>query len=694
MNKIANTLDYDLVSFSKNYGEGAPVISGPVTLPESQLGREDTITGTDGKKVKIQYGVVDAGDVLPSHNVDGTKNPEYSSPDFQGFRAITNGRVAGLQAAYRQGMADNYRTALTNDNLHGIDKSVIEGMKNPMLVRVMPESELSKNIGDVSNTAVGLSFNVVEQAKNDTNRVDLSKVQFNDSGDVTPQTVRDFIKEMPDTERGNLIDKDGNPTKQAIERLNAAIFQQAYGNDKLTELGFQAQDEEARNIIRGLNVAASKAIRLGEAGDYDVRPLVNEAVEMAINARRNNLSLSDAAKQVDITTNPLANQIVQMFADNPRSAEAIGENLSNLFDNAYAEASKTGEDMFGAVPKRPVDQLIKESFAKGKTPDLFTEPKEPAQIEQPEPKEFQIKKPLEEIAKEIGAMSKGSEVSQWLIDNAPNSAAKAIAERIDKNINALEKSGVPVKIEVLNGSKRFGYYGMSSPIASFGKISHFLVRYNGVDENGKATVWPPSRKPTGTRYSTIMHELLHVLSQIQLDTLIKKNFRGPEKVIQNDLRAIYRAVKAEVDKQNALPKDQRHPAIARSSLWLKNVDELWVRALTESDFQDLLSNINMGKKSALTKLMEIFRKVIGLDPKYQSALDKIMLVSDKIFAQTPADMRSALPNILDGNLLVCQHHLKKRLALLPILLKAVTIKASQLRLLGHSQKIRLNTGIS
>jgi len=231
--------------------------------------------------------------------------------------------------------------------------------------------DVNKNTGDVSNTGAGLSFNVVEQAKNDTNRIDLSKVSFNDSGDVTPQTVQDFIKAMPDTERGNLIDKDGNPTKQAVERVDAAIFQQAYNNDKLTELAFQAQDEEARNIVRALNMAASKAIRLGDAGDYDVRPLVNEAVELAINARRNNISLSDASKQVDMTANPLANDIIKMFADNPRSAKAIGENLSNLFDNAYNEGSKEGADMFGEVPKRPVDQLIKESFAKKTEPDLF-----------------------------------------------------------------------------------------------------------------------------------------------------------------------------------------------------------------------------------------------------------------------------------------------------------------------------------
>ena len=655
MTNIANEPDYSRVSMSRDYGTGAPIVAGAEINP-AQLGRTDTVTGADGKKVPVQYGVIEAGEVIPSHNADGTKNPAYVDSSVPAFRAITNGRVAGLQAAYNQGTATDYKNSLISDDLHGIDKSVIEGMKNPMLVRVMPMDQVNKNTGDVSNTGAGLSFNIVEQAKNDTNRVDLSTVSFTDSGEVSQQTIKDFIKAMPTTEQGNLMDKQGNPTKQAVERVDAAIFQQAYGNDKLTELAFQAQDEEARNIVRALNMAASKAIRLGDAGDYDVRPLVNEAVEMAINARRNNLSLSDAAKQVDMTTNPMANQIVQMFADNPRSAKAIGENLSNLFDNAYNEGSKEGADMFGEVPKRPVDQLIKESFAKKTEPDLFEAEKATRPTEnQEEPTQFKSKRSMEEIAKDIDGITEGSELAQYLVDTAPNAAAKAIADRVLFNIKAIEDSGVPVKIEVLKGAKRHTWYGSSLPVSKNKKIGYFKVEYNGLNAKGQAETlsgskdaiagMPVSGTPTGTRYSTLMHELLHVISQVQLDALIKRNFKGPEKVINNELRSIYRAVKDQIeqDRKN-LPRDQWHPLINevgpnyKGSI-LKDIHELFVRALTEKNVQTYLSGIKMGKKTALTKLMEIFRKVLGLNPEYQSALDRIMIVSEKIFAQTPADMR-------------------------------------------------------
>jgi len=849
MAKIANEPDYSRVSMSRDYGTGAPIVAGAEVDP-AQLGRKDVVTGADGKKVPVQYAVIEASDVTPSHSANGNKISAYANPDFYGLRAITNGRVAGLQAAYMQGTAQDYRSALISDDLTGIDKSVVESMRNPILVRVMPMDQVNKNTGDISNTGAGLSFNVVEQAKNDTNRLDLSTVQFGDNGEVSQKTIKDFIKAMPDAERGNLIDKQGNPTKQAIERVDAAIFQQAYQNDKLTELAFQAQDEEARNIIRALNIAASKAIRLGEAGDYDVRPLVNEAVELAINARRNNISLADAAAQVDITSNPLSNDIIKMFADNPRSAKAIGENLSNLFDNAYTEGAKSNEDMFGAVPKRPVDQLIKESFAKEVEPDLFAEPAKPA-IEKPaekpvakpaekkpadgeivenpeaitkpdpkwdkvktgeavtltlyqgrgesaakiyadvqvpiagkaqyyaptgedaakygtvkkykitlqnplviktddewrdfakkkagwrylnpfgleekeitklsndlkkavldegydslvikpstqgddaktlfrvfahdqvvfykeqkaaapieekpttefavtetavEPKQFKSKKSIEQIAKEIGAMNKGSQVADWLVENAPNEAAKAIADRLVVNIKAIEDSGVPVVIQVLNGAKRNPYYGASGIATNSKKeISYFRVQYNGVNSKGQAEFEigtkeakegkPVSGRPTGTRYSTLMHELLHVISQVQLDALIRRNFKGPEKVIYNELRSIYNAVKDKVESdKKTLPRDQWHPLLKQVGInnnrgVLEDIHELFVRSLTEKNAQSYLSGINMGKKTALTKLMEVFRKVIGLNPEYQTALDRIMIVSEQIFAQTPADIK-------------------------------------------------------
>jgi hypothetical protein len=621
MAKIANEPDYSRVSMSRDYGTGAPIVAGSDIDP-SRLGRSDTVTGSDGKKVPIQYGVIEAGEVIPSHNADGTKNPSYVDPSVPAFRAITNGRVAGLQAAYNQGTANDYRAALLSDDLHGIDRNVIDGMENPMLVRIMPMDQVNKNTGDVSNTGAGLTFNFVEQAKNDTNRVDLSKITFTDTGDVTPQTIRDFVAAMPTTEQGNLIGKDKNPTKQAIERVNAAIFQQAYGNDKLTELAFQAQDEEARNIVRALNMAASKAIRLGEAGDYDVRPLVNEAVELAINARRNNMPLKDVVAQGDLTANPLAKDIVQMFADNPRSAKAIGENLSNLFDNAFAEGSKTDEDMFGAVPKRPVDELIRDSFAKKVEPDLFDE-KQPV-VEEKEPKDFDISKTEFEIHQEIKDLDSIG-LAKWLVANARNKAAKYIAEKIEQQITKFEKAGVKVNIIMLNGKDRHkrGVQGTSGlKLTKPGRDVYYDVKLNGLNTKGKAD-------DSTIGYQIIMHELLHTVSQLQIYAIRDKKTKDYQE-IQADLASILRAVRKKNREEAQKDVVDQHNASYQKRFY-KNTDELFAYGLSNSSLQDYLSTIKVGNKTAFTKLVDIVRKLLGISPEYDTALDKLMRVGDRVF---------------------------------------------------------------
>ena len=55
-----------------------------------------------------------------SHNVNGEKNPNYTSDDYKGLRSITNGRTAGIQAGYARGKFDDYVTDLLHDDMHGI----------------------------------------------------------------------------------------------------------------------------------------------------------------------------------------------------------------------------------------------------------------------------------------------------------------------------------------------------------------------------------------------------------------------------------------------------------------------------------------------------------------------------------------------------------------------------------------------
>ena len=375
MNSIANDPDYGRLSISNSFTEGAPVIFGPQQVPAQQLGRKGyVVSSKTGKRTPVQYAVVEASNVVPSNTVDGSPNAEYANMESQLFKAVTNGRVAGIQASYERGAANKYVQEMLSDDLHGINPEVIQGMQNPMLVRIMPQNMVTKDIADQSNTSATSALSPVEQAKNDSNRIDLGALSFGEEGDINADTVRGFVAAMPESERGELIDKQGRPTRQAYDRLNNAVFSKAYENDALISLAAEAKDVEAANIIKGLSQASPQMAQLAQKGEYDIRPQVLQAAEVAVNARRQGQKIADIAAQQDILVqDPVVGSILKLFAENPRSAKKIGEGLQRIADAANVESSLSQEpDMFGEVQqRRPVQAVVDSALTEEAPPSLF-----------------------------------------------------------------------------------------------------------------------------------------------------------------------------------------------------------------------------------------------------------------------------------------------------------------------------------
>lgn len=350
MQSIAAAPDYGRLGFSRDFANGAPVVAGGQVAPE-QMGKADVAVASDGRRIPVQYAVVEAGDVLPSNTADGAVNAGYGAATDR-MRAIAgNGRIAGLQAAYQRGTQAKYQQELAADNLHGVSPEVLARMRNPVLVRIMPADQVSADIGDVSNTMGNLDLSAVEQSRNDAQRVNLDALQFADDGAITPEAVRQFVRSMPQSEHGALLDTNGQPTRQAVDRLNTAVFARAYANDGLVRLYAQAQDPEARLVLSALAKLAPKMARLEGAGALDIRDVVAQAAEIAVNARREGKRLSEAAAQLDMAADPMVGTVLDLFARNPRSNREAIEALGNAADLAYAEANKATEDMFGAVPR-------------------------------------------------------------------------------------------------------------------------------------------------------------------------------------------------------------------------------------------------------------------------------------------------------------------------------------------------------
>ncbi|GAB1824725.1 hypothetical protein [Turicimonas sp. TL08] len=374
MHAIAQNPDYDRLSQSRDFGSGAPVVAFG-SIPENQLGRKEWATMPDGTKYAVQYAVVDANKVLTSNDINGQTNNDYYSDDPSKIRAIAgNGRVTGLTQAYKQGTAQDYSDDLYMDNNHGVDKRVISKMDNPILVRVMQPKDVTKDIGDKSNVAGNIQMTAVEQARNDANRVSFDQIQTYQDGSPTQETLVDFVKNMPASEQGGLIDKSGKPTRQALYRFNAAVFEKAYENEGLTTMYAQALEPESKNIINALEGASAKMQALRNAGsDYDIRDLVSNAAMRAINARSKGQNLKDEATSQDLfkagSENTAENMIIKLFADNPRSSKTITEKLNRLADDLLAESQT--DSLFGEKVAR--NDVIKHSLSRDSIPQKLNQ---------------------------------------------------------------------------------------------------------------------------------------------------------------------------------------------------------------------------------------------------------------------------------------------------------------------------------
>ena len=365
---IAAHPDYDRLSSSRTLADGAPVVAYG-SIPKDQLGRIETVTDAKGQKVNVQYAVMEASDVAASHDMHGAPNDKFYSTDPNQTRAIAgNGRIAGLQRAYEQGTAGDYKNGLIDDETHGIPVDKIAGMQNPVLVRVMQPKDVTADIGDRSNTAGGLSMTAVEQAKTDMRRIDMANTDTYSDGNPTIDSVRAFVNRLPVSERGTLIDTDGYPTRQAQERMKAAMFAAAYDNDHLNRLASQAANPESARIMQGLQRSAGDVASIAQSNPK-IRELIGNSAERVILASRNG-KVTDAENTgsdmfKSSADNDTEDQIVRIFTRS-KSSQEIHQKVSAVARALKVEADKENDtefSMFASAPKKSDADVVKATLA-------------------------------------------------------------------------------------------------------------------------------------------------------------------------------------------------------------------------------------------------------------------------------------------------------------------------------------------
>ena len=331
--------------------------------PGAEFGGKTVIVTASGEEMPIRYMVAEAHEPVPSHFADGTPNPKYGvegenvqnrnreaegpivqmasikgNPDYRRLSAapggsegapilrmdrtaVTNGRTAGIRAAYEEGNAGNYRTGLLGDlkNLGFSDEQAarVSQMKAPALYRVMeapPKRTLTQFAQDL-NVGSGLKLTSVESGRSDASvmahpenldralRV-MGLYRVNEHGDISTGENKSFVAEFTKAfvhpnERGGVF-KDDTVTPDGEMRVRAAMLAAAYGDSPLVERILTGTDEASVALRNALvNVAPRMAaVRLrqqaGELLPVDVTTPMKEAADFIHRARVDGKTVHEA----------------------------------------------------------------------------------------------------------------------------------------------------------------------------------------------------------------------------------------------------------------------------------------------------------------------------------------------------------------------------------------------------------------
>lgn len=357
MASIANAPDASRLSFSRDPNTGAPMVSAADAehaIPESDMGRSDHVTMADGEKIPVRYAVVDAADVQASHNADGTPNAEYEGAKL---KALNNGRIAGLKAAYAKGEpGEAYKLGLHDEtDLTGISSKAIASKKNPVLIRLYDASHNKGDMGARSNAEQSLGQSATEKAYADARALpDLSALPITESGELSTNPAspfyREFLRNLGPNEAAKLVDSKGLPSKQFFDRVRAAVFAKAYGSDRMVSAMAEDADPDARNVLHALVKAAPAWSQVDPSkplGDY-ARGIA-AAFDVLRAARESGHTVDAYLKQGSlIARDTTGDRWAQFFADHARSPNKMAEGLKAAADLVeQQQAHDASTDMFG-----------------------------------------------------------------------------------------------------------------------------------------------------------------------------------------------------------------------------------------------------------------------------------------------------------------------------------------------------------
>lgn len=387
----------------------------PQTFPVQ--GKSSTVTTERGLQVPVRWAVADIANLVTSHDealninpafpaelqprdrsraaseqqiarIANAINPELlaespkasdGAPVVGADRVVESGnaRTIALRRAYAAGKADAYRAyLLANAERFGLDPAKLDGMQQPVLVRVTEGDYNRAEFARQANESTVAAMSTTEQALADARHLpDMGDLHTNDDGSINMRAsakfVHGFIEGVGPNERGAMSTADGELSQQGQARIRNAVFARAYGDAELVAMMAEATDANVKNVLAGMLRAAPAIARLremiAEGGRFgpDIAPDLVSAVRKFSQLRRDGTTVAQYEAQGDFFgeggLSPRARELLHTVGENARAPKRMAEFLQRYVDAVHALGDPRQADVFGDMGTNRTDAALRQA---------------------------------------------------------------------------------------------------------------------------------------------------------------------------------------------------------------------------------------------------------------------------------------------------------------------------------------------
>lgn len=361
------------------------------TSPAIQ-GHEGTVYTPDNDPVSFKWGVLDASQIIPSHDTNFKPRGDYDQPlqPRDRSRAATqeqvaelaarlnperltdsastaegaplvgadnmvesgNGRTMGILRGYEANTpaAQAYRKhVLDNAGRYGLDPEQVKAIRQPILVRVRQGSlsaqdraALAERMGASPVAAMSPTEKALIDARRLISSGALASYVPNEAGNLNtaPNDAfrTRFLGSLPTSERAEMYKPNGELSPDGEIRLTRALMAAAYGDANLLTRLMEGGEEGTLNLGKALKSAAGKiamlkqAVESGQVGPLDISEDIADAANDFITvSRRKGIDTREAVRS------HLAQ--IGMFGDD---LSPVAQEIMAFFGEYNSSAKKMG----------------------------------------------------------------------------------------------------------------------------------------------------------------------------------------------------------------------------------------------------------------------------------------------------------------------------------------------------------------